>query len=280
MISGFESPAILVDYKQNHSLFGWGGNLGKLIQEEKKAVLMENREKESESLIFREIKPNNHFEVYKLNWNPIPYIKISHTNPNEFLHATYPIQPGGYARHLDPTQLKDLNYQKTEMGSGATVEDVTLGLRIIDRQKQPILTLMPVLTRNKGDLMLRASATYADELSEEGDTEIILYRVNAANKTESTKIQSYSNLQIAEGRILDYTELVILSKASNSIGFKLSSLEQATDYVIGLQPVAKDGRKGLVYLSRSFRFTSLPNAGEDAYGLFPYGLFPSRPFPW
>jgi hypothetical protein len=147
------------------------------------------------------------------------------------------------------------------MGSGATVEAVTLGLRIIDQKQHPIqLGLIPVLIKNKGDLMLSAAATYADKLSEEGDTEIFLYRVNVENKRDSTKIQTYSKLQIVEGRIIDYSELEILSKGPKSIGIKLSSLDYETDYVIGLQPVAKDGRKGLVYLSKSFRFTSLPNA--------------------
>jgi hypothetical protein len=126
VIPNFENPAILVDYKQNHSLLGWADSLKNLVEKEKESRQNDSERKERKSLIFKEKKPNNHFEVYKLDWNPIPYLKISESDPKEFFLAEHPAQHGEYARHLTPTELKNVNYQKTEMNNGVVVESLEL----------------------------------------------------------------------------------------------------------------------------------------------------------
>jgi hypothetical protein len=112
---------------------------------------------------------------------------------------------------------------------------------------------MPVLIKKDGDQMLSAAATYTDELSEEGDTKLFLYYNNAAYKKDKDRIHDLSEEQITVEVIAEISQLEILSTALNKDGIKLSSLSLEEDYVIGLQPVAKDGRKGLIYLSRSFK---------------------------
>ncbi|MFA9196329.1 MAG: hypothetical protein ACEQSM_01815 [Aliarcobacter sp.] len=254
LIPGYEKPSILVEYKQNHTLFGWAHNLFTLFRDEKSLVSNPVGQSKITECVYKQNKRNNHFEVFELSWDPFPYIEIVKDNSEGFFRAEYPVRTEGYARPLNSVELKNINIPDTENQRNVEVNVATLGLRISEEGQSPILlSLMPVLIKKNSDLMLGAKATYADETSKEGDTKIFLYCVNDAYKTENTKINDYPELKIEKGR--DYYNLKLLSEAPNSSGIMLTSLDYGKDYVVGLQPVAKDGRKGLVYLSKSFRFT-------------------------
>jgi hypothetical protein len=55
----------------------------------------------------------------------------------------------------------------------------------------------------------------------------------------------------------DYYELELLAEASAKVGLNPPLANSEEKYVIGYQPIAKDGRKGLVYLSRPFRLSGV-----------------------
>jgi hypothetical protein len=257
LIPGYEKPSILVDYQQNHTLFGWAHNLLTLFRDEKNLVSIRNGQSKLTECVYKKNERNNHFEVFELSWDPIPYIEIIKDNSEGFFRAEYPVRIEGYARPLNSVELKNMSIPSTENQGNVGVNVATLGLRISEKVQSPIrLSLMPVLIKKNSDLMLGAKATYADELSKEGNTKIFLYCVNDAYKKENTKINDYPELKIEKGR--DYYNLELLSEASNSNGIMLTALDYEVDYVIGLQPVANDGRKGLLYLSKAFRFTRQP----------------------
>ena len=248
LIPGFEKPKTLVEFKQNHTLYGWASNLDALIEEEKewKTQSIDNRQSNATASIMKKNEPNNHFEVFKLNWEPIPTIVLSNNNPEGFFRAGYPLHSGGYARPLRSLELKDIGFKKNATDPSVKIKDAGTGLAIIQKGQNPTqFNPTPVLRKNNDNMMLYGMAEYADQLSEEGDSKISLYSVANTNKKGMNE------------RKQDYYELELLAEASAKVGLNPPLANSEEEYVIGYQPIAKDGRKGLVYLSRPFRLSGV-----------------------
>jgi len=248
LIPGFEKPKTLVEFKQNHTLYGWASNLDALIEEEKewKTQSIDNRQSNATASIMKKNEPNNHFEVFKLNWEPIPTIVLSNNTPEGFFRAGYPLHSGGYARPLRSQELKDIGFKSDTINAGVKIKDAGTGLAIIQKGQNPNqLNPTPLLRKNNDNMMLYGIAEYADKLSEEGDSRIFLYSVAATNKKRTNESKQ------------DYYELELLAEASAKVGLNPPLANNEVEYVIGYQPVAKDGRTGLVYLSRPFRLSGV-----------------------
>lgn len=248
LIPGLEKPKTLVEFKQNHTLYGWASNLDALIEEEKewKTKSIDNRQSKATASIFKKNEPNNHFEVFKLNWEPIPTIVLSNNNPEGFFRAGYPLHSGGYARPLRTLELKNICFKKNATDSSVKIKDAGTGMAIIQKGQNPTqFNPTPVLRKNNDNMMLYGMAEYADQLSEEGDSKISLYSVADTNKKGMNE------------RKQDYYELELLAEASAKVGLNPPLANSEEEYVIGYQPIAKDGRKGLVYLSRPFRLSGV-----------------------
>jgi hypothetical protein len=244
LIQDFEKPTILVDYKQNHTLYGWASALDAITQEEKewKSQSIDNRQRERTAPIIKKTETNNHFEVTRLNWEPIPSIVLSNGNPEGYFRAGYPIHSGGYARPLRSLELKNIGFKRDAINLGVKIKDAGTGLAIIQKGQNPNqLNPTPVLRKNNDNMMLYGMAEYADQLSEEGDSRIFLYSVADTNKKGQNESKQ------------DYYELELLAEVSAKVGLNPPLANNGVEYVIGYQPVAKDGRKGLIYLSRSFK---------------------------
>ena len=269
LIPGFEKPTIIVEYKQNHTLYGWADNLDAFIQEEKQAdaVPIYKREKKLTSSIFKKTEPNNHFEVFRLNWDPIPYITLTTGGPEGFFRAPYPILSESFARPLRSLELKNIGFKKDDINSSVKIKDAGTGLAIIQKGQNPTqLNPKPVLRKNNDNMMLYGMAEYADQLSEEGDSKISLYSVTDTNKKEMNERKQDLNerKQDLNERKQDYYELELLAEASAKVGLNPPLANNEVEYVIGYQPVAKDGRKGLVYLSRPFRLSGVGTIQSSA----------------
>lgn len=244
LIPDFEKPATLVEHKQNHSLYGWASGLAKLIEEEKRegGDTFEENPKVSTALVYKKNKRNNHFEVFRLNWGPIPYISLSGSGSKGFFRTQYPLVSGGFARPLRSLELKNISFNKEKMDVGTKVKDTGTGLTITQQNQSSIsLNPMPVLIQNSDGMRLYGKAVYEDQLSEDGDSKISLYSVADTNKKGMNE------------RKQDYYELELLAEASAKVGLNPPLANSEEEYVIGYQPIAKDGRKGLIYLSRQFR---------------------------
>jgi hypothetical protein len=219
-----------------------------LIQEEKewKTQSTDNKQSNATASIMRKIEPNNHFEVFKLNWEPIPTIVLSNNNPEGFFRAGYPLHSGGYARPLRSLELKNIGFKNDVINAGVKIKDAGTGLAIIQKRQNPNqLNPTPLLRKNNDNMMLYGIAEYADKLSEEGDSRIFLYSIADANRKGLNESKQ------------DYYELELLAEASANVGLTPPLANNEVEYVIGYQPVAKDGRKGLVYLSRPFRLSGV-----------------------
>jgi hypothetical protein len=133
------------------------------------------------------------------------------------------------------------------------IKDAGTGLAIIQKGQNPTqLNPTPVLGKNNDNMMLYGLAEYADQLSEEGDSKISLYSVTDTNKKGMNERKQDLN-----ERKQDYYELELLAEASAKVGLNPPTANSEEEYVIGYQPIAKDGRKGLVYLSRPFRLSGV-----------------------
>jgi len=248
LIPGFEKPKTLVEFKHNHTLYGWAGNLDAITQEEKewKSQSIDSRQRERTATIIKKTEKNNHFEVTRLNWEPIPSIVLSTGSPEGYFRAGYPIHSGGYARPLRSLELKNTGFKNDVINAGVKIKDAGTGLAIIQKGQNPNqLNPTPVLRKNNDNMTLYGIAEYADKLSEEGDSRIFLYSVADTNKKGMNESKQ------------DYYELELLAEASAKVGVNPPLANNEVEYVIGYQPVAKDGRKGLVYLSRPFRLSGV-----------------------
>lgn len=247
LISGFEKPAILVDYKQNHSLFGWSSNLGELIKDEQKenGETFEKSPKVSTELVEKENKRNNHFEIFRLNWDPIPYIKLSNSTPEGFFRSEYPLQSGCIARPVTSEELQNMGFTKDKKNIGEKIRNIEIGLQIVSRgQPMDALNPQPFVIRDNDKTIIYGKVRYLDYLSKEGESKIYLYCVEDTNEQEKNTTSNYSKLEF-------------LGEDLQKNGIKMNIIKNNRKYVIGYQPVAEDGRKGLVYLSRPFRLDEI-----------------------